>query len=335
MNGSVTTQGLCKQFGGSDVLRDISLEIPDGTFAVIVGPSGCGKTTLLRIIAGLEEASSGDLNIGCERVNSVEPAKRGIAMVFQSYALYPHMTVFQNMAFGLKFLKVPKDEVEDRVRRAAEMLVIDELLSRKPASLSGGQRQRVAIGRAIVREPRVFLFDEPLSNLDAALRVSTRVELASLHRRLKATMIYVTHDQAEAMTLAETLIVMNEGQVEQVGPPVEIYRRPANRFVAGFLGNPGMNFIRGKVAEKNSAFEIGVRPEHVVITSESSHGYPGHITHAEHMGSETHLFVDVDELGPVTLRLPGIYECVVGAACRVDFPTDSIHRFDAEGRAMS
>jgi multiple sugar transport system ATP-binding protein len=239
----VRLRGIIKNYGKADVIHGIDLDIEPGEFAVFVGPSGCGKTTLLRMIAGLEEISGGDLNIGGARVNDLGPSERGVAMVFQSYALYPHKTVFDNMAFALKIAKTPKAEIERRVREASDILQLTEYLDRLPKALSGGQRQRVAIGRAIVRDPKVFLFDEPLSNLDAALRTKMRVELATLHRRLGATMIYVTHDQVEAMTLADKIVVLNKGRVEQVGKPLDLYNKPASMFVAGFIGSPQMNFL--------------------------------------------------------------------------------------------
>ncbi|HBI69073.1 MAG TPA: sugar ABC transporter ATP-binding protein, partial [Massilia sp.] len=232
---SVSLRGIKKQYEKNSVIKGVDLEIADGEFVVFVGPSGCGKSTLLRIIAGLEDITEGTLDIGGRVANDIEPARRGIAMVFQSYALYPHMSVAENMGFALKLAKVPKSEIAERVGRAAEILQIGHLLERKPKALSGGQRQRVAIGRAIVRKPEVFLFDEPLSNLDAALRGQTRVELARLHRELKSTMIYVTHDQVEAMTLGQKIVVLNGGRIEQVGTPSDLYERPANKFVAGFL----------------------------------------------------------------------------------------------------
>jgi multiple sugar transport system ATP-binding protein len=242
-----------KSFGDVQVLRDINLEIRDGEFVVFVGPSGCGKSTLLRVIAGLEDITAGDLFIGGRRVNDVPPAERGIAMVFQSYALYPHMTLFDNMAFGLKLAKMPTDEIDKAVHGAAKILNIDHLLGRKPKALSGGQRQRVAIGRAIVREPEVFLFDEPLSNLDAALRVRMRYEFAKLHENLKTTMVYVTHDQVEAMTLANRIVVLSTGKIEQVGGPLELYEYPENIFVAGYIGSPKMNFVEAEVVSGDAA----------------------------------------------------------------------------------
>jgi lactose/L-arabinose transport system ATP-binding protein len=278
-----------KKFGAVDVLHDVSLTIEQGEFTVFVGPSGCGKSTLLRSIAGLEEISSGDLFIGGKRMNETEPSERGVAMVFQSYALYPHMTVAENMSFGLRMAHRPKAEIDAKVQRAADILQLGALLDRKPAALSGGQRQRVAIGRAIVRNPDVFLFDEPLSNLDAELRVQTRVEIAKLHQSLGNTIIYVTHDQTEAMTLAQKIVVLRAGRVEQVGPPMTLYDDPDNAFVAGFIGSPRMNFLKATVSEDGrslrfgnieaalpalktaltpgTVLQLGIRPEHLDETS--------------------------------------------------------------------
>ena len=270
----VTLENLRKSYNHLRVIRDLNLEIADGEFAVFVGPSGCGKSTLLRMIAGLESVSGGEIYIGDQPMNQVAASKRGVAMVFQSYALYPHMNVYDNMAFGLRQAKLPKDEVQQRVRTASEILQISAYLDRYPRALSGGQRQRVAIGRAIVREPRVFLFDEPLSNLDAALRVHTRLEIARLHQRLRTTMIYVTHDQVEAMTLADKIVVLRDGRIEQVGSPMDLYQRPANTFVAGFIGSPKMNFIPTDALSPSAAkklkisasaeITLGVRPEHLI-----------------------------------------------------------------------
>ncbi|MEL6583665.1 MAG: sn-glycerol-3-phosphate ABC transporter ATP-binding protein UgpC [Pseudomonadota bacterium] len=268
----LTLRNVAKAYGEVRVIESIDLDINDGEFVVFVGPSGCGKSTLLRMIAGLEEISGGDVSIGDTVVNEVAPAKRGVAMVFQTYALYPHMTVFKNMAFGLKQAKMPEDQINTRVREAAEILEITPLLDRTPRALSGGQRQRVAIGRAIVREPDVFLFDEPLSNLDAALRVQTRIEIARLHARLGTTMIYVTHDQVEAMTLADKIVVLRGGNIEQVGAPVDLYHRPDNMFVAGFIGSPKMNFFapgdlteHGRTLLPESGHALGARPEHLTV----------------------------------------------------------------------
>ncbi len=267
----LTLKNIAKSYGNVRVIESIDLDIQDGEFVVFVGPSGCGKSTLLRMIAGLEEISGGEIAIGERVVNEVAPAKRGVAMVFQTYALYPHMSVFKNMAFGLMQAKMPKDEIQKRVNAAAEILDITPLLERTPKALSGGQRQRVAIGRAIVREPEVFLFDEPLSNLDAALRVQTRIEIARLHERLGTTMIYVTHDQVEAMTLADKIVVLRDGEIEQVGSPIELYNEPRNMFVAQFIGSPKMNFFSkadlsdaGVAALQGEDYVLGIRPEHLV-----------------------------------------------------------------------
>src|SRR5580698_4665430 len=258
--GQITLQGVHKSFGQLDIIKDANLDIEDGSFVVFVGPSGCGKTTLLRLIAGLEDVTGGQILIDGQNVVNVPPAKRGLSMVFQSYALYPHMSVRGNIAFGLKMAGLPRAEIDRKVDAAAATLNLTPYLDRKPRDLSGGQRQRVAIGRAIVREPKAFLFDEPLSNLDAALRVNMRLEISELHQQLKTTMVYVTHDQVEAMTMADKIVVLNAGNIEQYGTPMELYRTPANRFVAGFIGSPKMNFVDGAEAQKLGAFAIGVRP---------------------------------------------------------------------------
>ena len=272
----LTLRNVAKSYGSTNVITGLDLDIKDSEFVVFVGPSGCGKSTLLRMIAGLEDISGGTISIGDTVVNDVAPAKRGVAMVFQTYALYPHMTVYKNMGFGLKQAKTPADEIDRRVRAAAEILEISSLLDRTPRALSGGQRQRVAIGRAIVREPDVFLFDEPLSNLDAALRVQTRIEIARLHKRLGTTMIYVTHDQVEAMTLADKIVVLRDGNIEQVGSPIELYEKPQNMFVAQFIGSPKMNFFRpedlsetGNALLKGEADILGIRPEHLRLAGKS------------------------------------------------------------------
>ncbi|MGV6839551.1 MAG: ABC transporter ATP-binding protein [Planktomarina sp.] len=268
----LTLRNIAKSYGSVDVIESIDLDINDGEFVVFVGPSGCGKSTLLRMIAGLEDITGGDLHIGGQRMNETAPAKRGVAMVFQTYALYPHMTVFNNMAFGLKQAKMDRNEIDKRVRAAADILDLSPLLDRTPRALSGGQRQRVAIGRAIVREPDVFLFDEPLSNLDAALRVQTRIEIARLHERLGTTMIYVTHDQVEAMTLANKIVVLRDGNIEQVGTPIDLYENPQNMFVAGFIGSPKMNFFDradltdlGASVLQSATHVLGARPEHLQV----------------------------------------------------------------------
>jgi multiple sugar transport system ATP-binding protein len=282
MATSVVLNKAVKRYGDVEVIHGIDLTIDPGEFTVFVGPSGCGKSTLLRMIAGLEPISGGDLVIDNVRMNEVPAAKRGIAMVFQSYALYPHMSVYQNLAFGLETARVPRAEIEQRVGRAAGILRIEPLLKRKPKQLSGGQRQRVAIGRAIVREPKAFLFDEPLSNLDAALRVNMRIEITELHQQLKTTMVYVTHDQVEAMTMADRILVLNAGRVEQFGSPLELYKKPANKFVAGFIGSPKMNFFEGAAASKYQADSVGVRPEHVRISREAGE-WAGRVGVAEHL----------------------------------------------------
>src|ERR1041384_2323506 len=274
---SVSLESVSKNFGTHTVIHDVDLTIPDGEFVVFVGPSGCGKSTLLRLIAGLETITSGELMIGGKRCNDLPPSERGIAMVFQSYALYPHMSVFDNMAFSLKLAHMGKAEVRERVMRAADILQIGSLLERKPKALSGGQRQRVAIGRAIVREPKVFLFDEPLSNLDAALRIQMRIEIAKLHRSLKTTIVYVTHDQVEAMTMASRIVVLNAGVIEQVGAPLELYHHPSNRFVAGFIGSPKMNFLPGKLVSADArsakvALQAGGEVEVAVDATRASAG---------------------------------------------------------------
>ena len=334
---SVSLRGIRKQYDNNQVIKGIDLSIADGEFVVFVGPSGCGKSTLLRIIAGLEDITEGTLEIGGQVSNTVEPSRRGIAMVFQSYALYPHMSVAENMGFALKLAKVPRAEIAERVRRAAQILQIEHLLERKPKALSGGQRQRVAIGRAIVRKPQVFLFDEPLSNLDAALRGQTRVELARLHRELQATMISVTHDQVEAMTLGQKIVVLNGGRIEQVGTPVDLYERPANKFVAGFLGSPRMNFFeatlageRGRSASVQLAggarvqvaadvgraapgahVTLGVRPEHLqIVRSGASHGHCDGHHDGHHDGAIGATVALVEYLGDVTL----VYAHIEGAA---------------------
>ncbi len=285
---NLTIRNLRKSYGDVDVMHGVDLDIEDGEFAVFVGPSGCGKSTLLRMIAGLEEISSGTVAIDGEVVNETAPAKRGVAMVFQTYALYPHMTVYNNMAFGLKQIKTPKDEIEQRVKTAAEILQITDYLDRSPRNLSGGQRQRVAIGRAIVRDPKVFLFDEPLSNLDAALRVQTRLEISRLHERLGSTMIYVTHDQVEAMTLADKIVVLRAGIIEQVGSPTELYDRPNNIFVAGFIGSPKMNMLTAAdLADSVSIGDnevMGLRPEHMLPCDAAQSMITGTVELLENLG---------------------------------------------------
>ncbi|TCL01186.1 multiple sugar transport system ATP-binding protein [Shimia isoporae] len=326
---------LRKKFGAVEVIKGVDLEIRKGEFMVFVGPSGCGKSTLLRLISGLEEISDGSLDFDGERVNDLVPSKRGIAMVFQSYALYPHMTVFQNMAFGMKLAKNSKEEMDARVTQAAEMLQIDHLLDRKPKQLSGGQRQRVAIGRAIVRDPRVFLFDEPLSNLDAALRVQTRLEIAKLHHDMDGvTMIYVTHDQVEAMTLADRICVLRDGMVEQVGTPEELYDSPDNVFVAGFIGSPKMNLLKGALAEAHECATYGIRAEHIEVCSDSDGIWQGIIVHAENLGSDHYLFVDIGADEPLIVRQPGKQNIALGTSLSLRPQAGQEHRFDGAERAI-
>lgn len=318
-----------KSFGQVNVLKSIDLEIPNGSFTVLVGPSGCGKSTLLRLIAGLETPTSGTVVIGDKDVTNAEPSDRGISMVFQSYALFPHMTVGQNVEFGIKLAKVPVEERKRRVAQAAEILHLGPLMDRKPAALSGGQRQRVAIGRSIVRHPEVFLFDEPLSNLDANLRTQMRVELADLHKRLAATMVYVTHDQVEAMTLADQIVVLNAGNIEQVGTPTELYERPATEFVATFIGSPRMNLIKGAPAQKAGVKTLGVRPEHVAVGTRGD--WPARLSFVEYLGNEMILYLDTD-FGPIIARQPRAAEFGAGASVELSFDPDNLHRFAADGR---
>ena len=331
--GSITLSNIQKSYGAVHVLHDINLAIDEGEFVVFVGPSGCGKSTLLRVIAGLEKVTGGDLKINGTRVNEVSAADRGLAMVFQSYALYPHMTVRQNLAFGLENSGMPKAEIATRIAEAARMLEIDNYMDRRPGQLSGGQRQRVAIGRAIVRRPTAFLLDEPLSNLDAELRVSTRAEIAALHARLKSTMIYVTHDQVEAMTLADKIVVLNAGRVEQVGSPMELYNRPANLFVAGFIGSPQMNFIEAGRIDRTDAATIGIRPEHTTLSRESGE-WQGKIVHVEHLGADTIVYLESDKAGLITARLFGEHPYAADEVVFASPDPGKMHRFDAEGRAM-
>ncbi|WFP76665.1 ABC transporter ATP-binding protein [Mesorhizobium sp. WSM4906] len=330
--GSLNIENVKKAFGPVEVLKGIDLEVNDGEFVVFVGPSGCGKSTLLRVIAGLEDSTSGRVLIDGDDVSVTPPAKRGIAMVFQTYALYPHLTVKNNMGLGLKQAGTPSAEIERRIKIASAMLSLEPYLERRPAELSGGQRQRVAIGRAVVREPKLFLFDEPLSNLDAALRVNTRLEIAQLHRRLKATMIYVTHDQVEAMTLADKIVVLNAGRIEQIGSPMELYNSPANEFVAGFIGSPKMNFIDGaKLGE--TAKTVGVRPEHLTVDAKSG-AWKGTVVHAEHLGADTNLYLDCEKAGLLTVRIFGVYNAEPGATLYATPDPAKTYRFGADGRVL-
>ncbi|PBB67474.1 sugar ABC transporter ATP-binding protein [Mesorhizobium sp. WSM4312] len=330
--GSLKIENVKKAFGPVEVLKGINLEVTDGEFVVFVGPSGCGKSTLLRVIAGLEDSTSGRVVIDGADVSATPPAKRGIAMVFQTYALYPHLTVRNNMGLGLKQAGTPAAEIDRRIGIASSMLSLEPYLERRPAELSGGQRQRVAIGRAVVREPKLFLFDEPLSNLDAALRVNTRLEIAQLHRRLKATMIYVTHDQVEAMTLADKIVVLNAGRIEQIGGPMELYNSPANEFVAGFIGSPKMNFIDGaRLGE--TAKTIGVRPEHLTVDTKSG-AWKGTVVHAEHLGADTNLYLDCEKAGLITVRIFGVYDAEPGATLYATPDPAKTYRFGADGKTI-
>jgi multiple sugar transport system ATP-binding protein len=331
--GSIALEHVSKSFGDHAVIPDASLEIEDGAFVVFVGPSGCGKSTLLRLIAGLEDTSSGIIRLDGEDVTRKGPAQRQLAMVFQSYALYPHMTVRQNINFPLKMANIDKAVADQKVAGAAHVLNLTDYLDRKPGQLSGGQRQRVAIGRAIVREPKAFLFDEPLSNLDAALRVNMRLEITELHQQLKTTMVYVTHDQVEAMTMADKIVVLNAGRIEQYGTPMELYRTPANRFVAGFIGSPKMNIFEGEAAAKYGAHAIGVRPEHVTISREAGE-WAGTIGVAEHLGSDTFLHVHVPGAERLTVRTSGDRDFTHGESVFLSPEPARIYRFDKDGLAL-
>ena len=321
-----------KSFGAIDVIKGVDLEIKSGEFMVFVGPSGCGKSTLLRLIAGLEDITSGDMSFDGVRVNALAPSKRGIAMVFQSYALYPHMTVYDNMAFGMKLANSSPEEIKKRVQRAADMLQVTPYLERLPKQLSGGQRQRVAIGRAIVRDPKVFLFDEPLSNLDAALRVATRLEIAKLHHSMNnVTMVYVTHDQVEAMTLADRICVLRDGLVEQVGSPIELYERPQSLFVAGFIGSPKMNFLTGKAADAYKCKTIGIRSEHMDIVEKGGE-WSGKVVHTENLGSDSYVFIDIGSVEPFIVRLTGTSRYKLDEMVHVNPHAGKVYRFDENGR---
>ena len=326
--GALKLAGIRKSFGAVDVLKGIDLDVVDGEFVIIVGPSGCGKSTLLRVIAGLEDATTGSVRIDGEEVRHKPPSERGIAMVFQTYALYPHLNVRDNMALGLKQAKHPKQDIAQRVGLATKMLSLDSYLDRRPAELSGGQRQRVAIGRAIVRKPKLFLFDEPLSNLDSALRVNTRLEIARLHRELRATMIYVTHDQTEAMTLGDKIVILHDGEIEQIGSPMELYDRPANKFVAGFIGSPQMNFIDASALGRNDAATLGVRPEHIRLDTQKG-DVMGTVAHIEHLGADTNVYLDCGKAGLLTVRLFGNHHFEIGSKIFAQFERDKIFRFDA------
>ena len=330
--GKIVLNSVRKSFGEVDVIPGVDLTIENGEFVVFVGPSGCGKSTLLRLIAGLEDTTGGTIEIDGKDATALPPAKRGLAMVFQSYALYPHMTVRNNIQFPLKMAGMDPAEQARRVERAAKVLNLTSYLDRRPGQLSGGQRQRVAIGRAIVREPAAFLFDEPLSNLDAALRVGMRQEITELHQSLKTTMIYVTHDQVEAMTMADKIVVLNAGRIEQIGSPLDLYNRPDNTFVAGFIGSPKMNLITGPEAAKLNATTIGVRPEHLDVVSEG--GWAGVVGLSEHLGSDTFLKVETEAVGTINVRAGGEVMLRHGDKVRLSPQVGKIHRFGPDGKAI-
>lgn len=354
----ITLDKLCKSFGAVEVLNDIDLDIAEGEFIVFVGPSGCGKSTLLRQIAGLDKPTAGTIRIDGKTVNTIPAADRGLAMVFQSYALYPHMSVRQNLSFGLENAHVPKREIARRISDAARMLEISEYLDRKPGQLSGGQRQRVAIGRAIVRNPTAFLLDEPLSNLDAELRISTRAEIAALHARLKTTMIYVTHDQIEAMTLADRIVVLRAGRIEQIGTPLELYNAPANRFVAGFIGSPSMNFlpvemvpgsggrelvlpggsvlpVDADIEEDAIVLTVGVRPQHMRLAAAGEPSLSAQVTLVEALGSETVVHARIGEINACLAVLAGQQYIEVGSTLELTFDRANLHLFAQNGRRIA
>ena len=355
----ILIDNLNKKYGKNHVIQDISLNIESQSFAVLVGPSGCGKSTILRMIAGLEDIDSGTISIDGTIVNNLSPKDRNIAMVFQSYALYPHMTVYDNMAFGLKIEKLPKYEIDSRVFDAAKILQIEELLQRKPKQLSGGQRQRVAIGRAITRKPKVFLFDEPLSNLDAALRVQMRVELAKLHNQLDATMIYVTHDQTEAMTMADKIVVLDKGKISQSGGPMDLYHNPKNLFVGGFIGSPKMNFLKTNIVKKSvksisldllgqkslllkktgtnlkigDEITLGIRPEHLKVSKAVKNAWTGKVFVVEKLGSGTYLYLE-KEGDPLVVETDGDSKIKVGDIINIAFDPDKCHIFNSSNRVI-
>jgi len=328
---------LYKSYDKNEVIHGVDLEIKSGEFIVFVGPSGCGKSTLLRMIAGLEEITKGTIQIDNQIVNDIVAAERGIAMVFQSYALFPHMTVKENMSFGLKMAKVPKNEIEQRVKEVATVLEINSYLDRLPKQLSGGQRQRVAIGRAIVRNPKVFLFDEPLSNLDAALRVQTRIEIAKLHKQLSTTMIYVTHDQVEAITLADRIVVLNNGMIEQVGSPIELYTSPKNQFVAEFIGSPRMNIIdlnESELVVKNidipdQSSKLGIRPEHIVIASSDDSKISGNVRHIENLGEHLLCYIKISTGAEITAKLDVNSKISEGSSIYLNWDRSQTHFFNS------
>ena len=354
----ISIENLNKSYGKTQVIRDFSLNIKSQSFTTLVGPSGCGKSTLLRMIAGLESITSGNISIDGRLVNDLSPKERNIAMVFQSYALYPHMTVFDNMAFGLKLEKRPKEEIQDRVQEAAKILQIEQYLQRKPKQLSGGQRQRVAIGRAITRKPKVFLFDEPLSNLDAALRVQMRIELAKLHEHLDTTMVYVTHDQTEAMTLSSEIVVLDQGEISQQGEPLDLYNKPNNTFVAGFIGSPKMNFIPSKflsnsssqveinalgsnfnlpkkLKDKNLDTEIifGIRPEDMHLGSDNDYHWQSKVFVTEKLGSSTFIYLE-GEKEPIVMEVAGDTAIKVGDMVKIKLDLEKTHLFNSQNLSI-
>lgn len=331
---SVSLRKLDKSYGALRIVKGIDLEINDGEFVVFVGPSGCGKSTTLRMVAGLESITGGEVKIGDRVVNQLPPRERDIAMVFQDYALYPHKTVRENMGFSLKVRGVSASQANASIDEAAKMLGIEHLLDRRPGQLSGGQRQRVAMGRAIVRRPQVFLFDEPLSNLDAKLRGQVRTEIKRLHQQLGTTIIYVTHDQVEAMTLADRICVLRDGRVEQIGTPLELYESPVNTFVAGFIGSPKMNFLAGKYAEAEGAATIGIRPEHITVTT-GENGWSGEIVHSEMLGSDSFIYVEIGAGEPIVVREEGVTDRKAGERITLVADAAQIHRFDAQGQALA
>jgi multiple sugar transport system ATP-binding protein len=352
----LTLSGIKKSFGGITVIHAVDLKVRDGEFVVFVGPSGCGKSTLLRIIAGLETVSAGSIAIDGQDVTGLPASERGLAMVFQSYALYPHMSVYRNMAFALENMGLKAPDIDAKVRRAATMLRLTDYLERKPKALSGGQRQRVAIGRAIVRDPKIFLFDEPLSNLDAELRVATRKELAALHAEIGGTMIYVTHDQVEAMTLADRIVVLQSGRIEQIGTPLELYNSPDNLFVAGFIGSPRMNLLPARVSDSDAivlgevgqrvetgrpiglgqgaAMTLGIRPEHIVLAEKGQGGLAITVDLVERLGGESYLYGSAPGLPQITLRLDGQTAYQRGDSVSLRLPPQHLHLFDETGQVL-
>ncbi len=354
----LSLRGIHKFFGAVETIKGVDLDVASGEFVVFVGPSGCGKSTLLRMVSGLESVTSGTITINGRDVTRVAPAKRGVAMVFQSYALFPHMTVAENISFGLRLSGTSKQEVDRRVRDVADTLQITPLLERRPKQLSGGQRQRVAIGRAIIRNPEVFLFDEPLSNLDAALRVQMRLEIAHLHHQIGATMVYVTHDQIEAMTLADRIVVLNEGRIEQVGSPIDLYGAPANKFVAQFIGSPRMNFFSARVetvagerklalgtrtialgddisAREGDAITLGIRPEHLCLTDTSGHLFEGDVDFVERLGNETIAYLSTPGSNePIAVRVPAMRDLAPDQRVPVGLTEGHIHLFANSGASL-